>query len=125
VCTERRDHTICATEFTSRKQPDRAHITWSAVFLGTLSDTDMRRGVGDFERSREQDHDDFRQKFSYNRPCVCMLEDNKAGSVKGLNPNGEVANARKGQAYNAVRVGFGRGEDEHPWPFIHISEEAQ
>jgi hypothetical protein len=45
------------------KQPDGAHITWSALFLGTLSDTDMRRGVGDFERSREQDHDDFRQKF--------------------------------------------------------------
>jgi hypothetical protein len=54
-----------------------------------------------------------------------MLGDNKADSVKVLNPNGEVANARKGQTYNAVRVGFGRGEDEHPWLFIHIFEEAQ
>jgi hypothetical protein len=56
---------------------------------------------------------------------VCVLGDNKAGCVKGLNTNGEAANAGKVQTYNAVRVGFGRGEDEHPWPFIHIFEEAQ
>jgi hypothetical protein len=45
------------------KRPKRAHITRSVVFLGDWTDTDMRRGAGDFERRREKDHDDCLLEF--------------------------------------------------------------